>query len=232
MYGFFSLWKCGVFLSFPILIELIYLFSFGHLVADGLIIVIRLPCLPSTSSLLSSDLSKCGIVSQNGRTAFWGPRWPWGTDLGQDHKRKQRCDCGCCALWSVMHESLPQVPLRLAGRGGAGGVGGQWFLFSHFDWHHLGPPVWPLVGRHWIIDMGPCHSHRDSQLLLSCHFPRIYFPDLESLDHSTMHTYFQVQKFWLIWTVTEIYIGKCIGATTCLEITDLHSIFTCKPSFT
>lgn len=140
MYGFFSLWKCGVFLSFPIPSELIYLFSFGAPRGDGLIIVIRLPCLPI--HIISSILWSFKVWDCE-------PEWeepPFGVstlglNLGQDHKRKQRwCDCGCCALWSVMHGSpAPGPPQRLAGAGaGAWRSGvGVVVLFSHFDWHHL-----------------------------------------------------------------------------------------------
>ena len=57
----------GLFLSFPILIEIVHLFSFWNLVANGLIIVIRLSCLTSTSPFLSSDLPRRGVVRQNGQ---------------------------------------------------------------------------------------------------------------------------------------------------------------------
>lgn len=63
----------GFFLSFLILAEILYLFSSWNLMANGLTIAIGLSCLPSTSSLLSTVLSRYGKVSQNGQGAatFW-----------------------------------------------------------------------------------------------------------------------------------------------------------------
>lgn len=124
---FFSLWKCGVFLSFPILTELIYLFSFGHLMADGLIIVIRLSCLPSTSSLLSSDLSKCGIVSQNGRSHLLGSSVTLGHRPGAGPQEEAKMWLWLlCLVVSDAWIPCPGPPQRLAGRG----RGGSGSLFS------------------------------------------------------------------------------------------------------
>ena len=53
--------------------------------------------------------------------------WTWGRTT----RGRKVWQCGCCALWSGMHGSPAQVPLRGQLRGAGGGS-----LFS-FDWHHL-----------------------------------------------------------------------------------------------
>lgn len=136
-----------------------------------------------------------------------------GREPGAGWREEARLwQCGCRALWAVMSGSPSQVSLR-----GQLGV-----PFCNSDWHGL-QPTHRASGRHWVIDMGPCHPHWDLGFpnSLSYDFPRIYFPNLKSLDHSPPHAYLQVQKFWLIWTrdsLTEICTGKCIGATRCSEI--------------
>lgn len=161
MYGFFFV-KMVSFSSSQSLIELIYLFSFGHLVADGLIIVIRLPCLPSTSSLYLWSF-KVWDCEPEWEEPPSGSSVTWGTDLGQGPQEEAKMWLWLLCL-VVSDAWIPcPGPLRgLAGRGG--GAGGRWFSFSTF-WLTSSLAHQYLTVRHWIIDMGPCHSCRDSQLL-------------------------------------------------------------------
>lgn len=125
-----------------------------------------------------------------------------------------------CGQWCM--DPLPRSPSEASW---AGAVGGRqrWFSFLILIDIIFSPPVWQREAlNNWYGAMSFTQGFPTS---LSCHFPRIYFPDLKSLDHSAMHAYFQVQKFWLIWTLTEICIGKCIGAATCLEITEICILF-------
>ena len=81
MYGFVPTCEntgqkhAGFFLSLLSLAEIIHWFSFWNFMANGLTIAIGLSCFPSTSSLLSTVLSRYGEVSQNGQGAatLWGP---------------------------------------------------------------------------------------------------------------------------------------------------------------
>ena len=114
--------------------------------ADGLIIVIRLSCLPSTPSLLSSDLSKCGIVSQNGGSHLLGSSVTLGHGPGAGPQEEERCDSVAAVLCGQgCMDPLPRSPSE-----GSCGVQGV-VLFSHLTDIIFSPPVWLVGGTEKLI---------------------------------------------------------------------------------